>query len=72
MSGLAREMGIPTDGPTELYVDNSGAVELSKDSRSCHRSRHVDRRHFYVRELLIPASACWSQTVRVYYNTLSD
>ena len=37
--------------PTKLYVDNSGAVELSRDRKSCHRSRHVDRRYFKVREL---------------------
>ena len=36
---------------TELLVDNSGAVELSRDRKSCHRSRHVDRRYFKVREL---------------------
>ena len=34
-----------------VYVDNSGAVELSRDRKSCHRSRHVDRRFFKVREL---------------------
>ena len=36
---------------TRLYIDNSGAVELSRDRRSCHRSRHIDRRYFKVREL---------------------
>ena len=36
---------------TKLFVDNSGAVELSRDRKSCHRSRHVDRRYFKVREL---------------------
>ena len=35
-----------------LYVDNDGAVELSRDRKSCHRSRHVDRRYFKVRELV--------------------
>eukprot|EP00965_Chrysotila_dentata_P136212 4503743-Pleurochrysis_carterae.AAC.1 len=29
---------------TLMCVDNSGAVELSKERRSCQRSRHVDRR----------------------------
>jgi hypothetical protein len=38
--------------PTRLYVDNSGAVELARDRKSCHRSRHVDRRYFKVRELV--------------------
>ena len=30
----------------------SGAVALARDRRSCHRSRHVDRRYFKVRELM--------------------
>ena len=48
---LLAEMGLEQDEPTTLYVDNSGAVELSRDRKSCHRSRHVDRRYFKVREL---------------------
>ena len=47
---LANEMGMPQD-VVQLSVDNSGAVELSRDRKSCHRSRHVDRRYFKVREL---------------------
>ena len=48
---LLRELGLEQTQPTVLYVDNSGAVELSRDRKSCHRSRHVDRRYFKVREL---------------------
>ena len=48
---LLAEMGLPQVEPTRLGVDNSGAVELSRDQKSCHRSRHVDRRFFKVREL---------------------
>ena len=44
-------MGLEQEEPTVLYVDNSGAVELARDRKSCHRSRHVDRRFFKVREL---------------------
>jgi len=47
---LLEELGIH-QAITKLYVDNSGAVELSRDRKSCHRSRHVDRRYFKVREL---------------------
>ena len=50
MRGLLKELGLE-QGITALYVDNSGAVELSRDRKSCHRSRHVDRRYFKVREL---------------------
>ena len=46
------ELGLEQTAPTKLYVDsNSGAVELARDRKSCHRSRHVDRRYFKVREL---------------------
>ena len=48
---LLAEMGLEQEEPTTLYVDNSGAVELSRDCKSYHRSRHVDRRFFKVREL---------------------
>ena len=43
-------MGLP-QGRTQLHVDNTGAIELSRDRKSCHKSRHVDRRYFKVREL---------------------
>ena len=44
-------MGLDMAAATVLHVDNQGAVELSRDRKSCHRSRHVDRRFFKVREL---------------------
>ena len=47
---LACEMGHEQEA-VQLFVDNSGAVELSRDRKSCHRSRHIDRRYFKVREL---------------------
>ena len=45
-------MGFAPKAPSVLYVDNSGAVELSKHHKSCNRSRHVQRRYFKVRELV--------------------
>ena len=50
--GLLREMGADMSAPTVLHVDNSGAVELSKDLKSCQRSRHIERRHLKLRELV--------------------
>ena len=44
LRGLLAEMGREEAQATPMYVDNSGAVELSKERRSCQRSRHVDRR----------------------------
>ena len=48
--GLLREMGEDMTEPTVLYVDNMGAVALSKDLKSCQRSRHIERRYLKVRE----------------------
>eukprot|EP00965_Chrysotila_dentata_P009874 322198-Pleurochrysis_carterae.AAC.2 len=44
LRGLLAEMAREEASATPMYVDNSGAVELSKERRSCQRSRHVDRR----------------------------
>ena len=49
---LLTEMGLHQEQPTLVLVDNAGAVELSRDRKSCHRSRHVDRRFFKIRELV--------------------
>ena len=50
MRGLLQEMGVDVSEPTVLYVDNLGAVALAKDRRSCHRSRHIERRYLKIRE----------------------
>ena len=52
LRALLREMGVDVAEPTVLLVDNSGAVELSKHQKACHRSRHVKRRYLKVRELV--------------------
>ena len=49
---VSEELGFESTGPIVLFVDNDGAVELSRDRKSCHRARHVDRRYFKVRELV--------------------
>ena len=49
---LIREMGIVLDKPPVLYIDNSGALALAKDRRSCHKSKHIDRRYLKVREFV--------------------
>ena len=49
--GLLYELGHELE-PTVLYVDNQGAVDLSRDMKSCQRSRHIERRYLKVRELV--------------------
>eukprot|EP00965_Chrysotila_dentata_P064370 2132939-Pleurochrysis_carterae.AAC.1 len=53
---------------TPMYVDNSGAVELSKDRRSCQRSRHVDRRDLKAREYV--AHGCIEDVADVFTKSL--
>ena len=48
--GLLREMGADVSEPTVLHVDNKGAIALGKDSKSCQRSRHIERRYLKLRE----------------------
>ena len=48
--GLLREMGYDMSKPTTLWVDNLGAVELSKRRESSQRSRHIERRFLKIRE----------------------
>ena len=52
LRALLAELGCRQAKPTVLHVDNKGAVELSKDLKSCNRSRHVERRYLKVRELV--------------------
>ena len=64
--GLLGEMGLDVSKPTTLYVDNSGAIELSKDLKSCQRSRHIHRRYLKLREL------CASGQIVVRYCPTAD
>ena len=50
--GLLREMGVILTGPTILYVDNTSAIALVKNSKSCVRTRHIERRYLKIRELI--------------------
>ena len=64
--GLLAEMGAPQTEPTILYVDNSGAVALSKDLKSCQRSRHIERRYLKIRELVAQGH------IKVVYKPTAD
>ena len=47
-----REMGIQLNEPTVLYVDNTSAIALLKNAKSCVRTRHIERRYLKLRELV--------------------
>ena len=35
-----------------MYVDNTATVDLAYNPEFHNRTKHIDRRHFYVRELV--------------------
>ena len=40
---LLEELGLPQDGPTVLYVDNTGAIALSREARTALVPPSTDR-----------------------------
>jgi hypothetical protein len=52
LRALLADLGRPPEA-TELLIDNRGVVDISHDPGAVHaRSKHIHRRHFYVRELV--------------------
>ena len=47
---LLEFIGLPQVEPTPLFIDNKSVVDLSHDYASSHRSRHINRRWFKIRE----------------------
>ena len=52
LRGLLKNVGSAQPDPTELAIDNSGAVALSRDYISNGKTKHIERRHLKVRELV--------------------
>ena len=49
---FASELGISDGSPVELFEDNKGARDLAYNPEHHSRTKHIDRWHFYVRELV--------------------
>ena len=47
---LLMDLGFGCDGPTELSVDNQGAIKLTKNDEFHKRTKHIDVRYHFVRE----------------------
>ena len=39
-------------GPSELATDNQAARDLSYNPENHQRTKHVERRHFYIRDMV--------------------
>ena len=49
---FAQELGIADESPIPLSEDNKGARDLAYNPEHHSRTKHIDRRHFYVREMV--------------------
>ena len=52
--------------PSLLFCDNKGALDLVKNNVHHKRTKHIDRRHFFIRELVE------NHVVRVPYVSTDD
>eukprot|EP00965_Chrysotila_dentata_P171946 5674589-Pleurochrysis_carterae.AAC.1 len=50
LRSLFDDLGLPSDSPTSLSLDNKSAIDLAYNPEHHQRSKHIDRRHFFVRE----------------------
>ena len=60
--GFLEELRVIQHEPTPQYMDNSAVYSLSRDFTSCSKTRHIERRHFVVRDAQISGELT---TVRV-------
>ena len=49
---LLKEMGYPQPGPTVIWEDNRAAICLSEGPTSHNRTKHIDVRHHWLRQLV--------------------
>ena len=53
LTRLEAELGLScSDSPTELFVDNKSAIDVAYNPEHHGRMKHVERKHFYIRELV--------------------
>ena len=49
---LVKGLGAPESGPTPLSTDSKSARDVSYNPEHHDRMKHVERRHFYVRDMV--------------------
>ena len=52
LRGLCEEHGHPQQKPTVLKMDNTAAIAIAEDPQMHDKSKHIHRRHLYIRELV--------------------
>ena len=47
---LMSDLGYPPPGPTKIYEDNQGTIQVSNHNRPSGRTKHIDREYFATQE----------------------
>ena len=50
MANFLEELDLALEAPLELGTDNTGARDLSYNPEHHQRTKHIERRHFFIRE----------------------
>lgn len=51
MRQLLLDIGYEQENPTSLFIDNQSAIRLIKNPELHHRTKHIDVRHHFKRDL---------------------
>ena len=49
---LLEQLGFPQKGPTKILEDNNGCAAIANNRRSDARTKHIDVKYHYVRDLI--------------------
>lgn len=52
MTSILTEMKQKVHKPITIYVDNQSAIKISENDTSHHRTKHIDIRHHFIRDLI--------------------
>ena len=50
LNRVLHELGVGPDEPVPVGVDNTGARDLAYNPEHHQRTKHIERRHFFIRE----------------------
>jgi hypothetical protein len=51
LRNMLKYLGFPQENPTEIYIDNRSAIALAKNPVYHERSKNIDTRHHFIREM---------------------
>ena len=50
---LLTQLGFPQKNPADLFVDNQSAIRLANNPEFHQRSKHVDIKYHYIRDIIM-------------------